>query len=72
MDLEAAAASWVADGFVALHRYLPCAELAAVQRELPRVFPSGEDFHDDVDPTRNARFIGDAFDGIDAFPRQAL
>ena len=68
MDLETAAASWVADGFVVLDRYLPSDELAAVQRELPHVFPSGEDFHDDVDLTRNARFIGDEFNGIDSFP----
>jgi len=32
------------------------------------MFPSGDDFHDAVDPQRNARFIGDEFNGIDSFP----
>lgn len=68
MDLSREAASWHRDGFVVLTGYLPAEELAAARSELGSMFPSADDFHDAVDPARNARFIGDEFAGIDTFP----
>jgi hypothetical protein len=35
-------------------------------------FPSADDFHDAVEPERNARFLGDEFNGIDVFPFGSL
>ena len=68
MNLEKAAESWRADGFVVLPEYLPVEDIAAAVDALPSLFPSGDDFHDAVDPARNDRFIGDEFNGIDSFP----
>jgi hypothetical protein len=68
MDLDAASRSWIEDGFVVLPGYLPATDLAAAVDELGLLFPSAEDFHDGADPDRNARFVGDEFDGIDGFP----
>ena len=71
-DLAAARTTWLEDGYVVLPGYLPADDLAAAQRELGEMFPSGDDFHDGVDPGRNARFVGDEFDGIDGFPFASL
>lgn len=68
MDLAAAARTWAADGFVVLPDYLPAEDLHAAVRDLPLLFPTADEFHDSVDPGRNARFHGDEFNGIDAFP----
>ncbi len=72
MDMEAAADAWVNDGFVVLPGYLPVEDLAPAVGELDSMFPSAMDFHDAVDPARNARFIGDQFNGIDSFPFASL
>ncbi|MBL0747952.1 phytanoyl-CoA dioxygenase family protein [Nocardioides baculatus] len=72
VDLDAARTTWLEDGYVVLPGYLPADELTAAQGELGQLFPSGDDFHDGVDPGRNARFIGDEFDGIDGFPFASL
>lgn len=72
MDLGAAAEAWKSDGFTILPEYLPPEELAAAVGELPQLFPSGDEFHDGVDPARNARFVGDEFNGIDSFPFASL
>lgn len=66
--MDAASRLWVNDGFVILPGYLPDDVLAPALDELNLVFPTGDDFHDGIDPIRNARFIGDEFNGIDAFP----
>lgn len=55
------------DGFVVLPSYLSREELAAGLVELPALFPTADEFHDDLDPARNARFR-DEFAGIDNFP----
>jgi hypothetical protein len=68
MDLNAATQSWIEDGFVVLPGYLPGTDLAPAVDELGLLFPSAADFHDGADPDRNARFVGDEFDGIDGFP----
>ena len=72
MDVDAAARSWLDDGFAVLPGYLPDDVLAPAVDELGAMFPSGDDFHDGVDPDRNARFVGDEFDGIDSFPFASL
>jgi Phytanoyl-CoA dioxygenase (PhyH) len=68
MDLDAATRAWIEDGFVVLPGHLPATDLAPAVDELGLVFPSAAEFHDGADPDRNARFIGDEFDGIDGFP----
>jgi hypothetical protein len=68
MDLMRAAESWAENGFVVLPEYLPVEDLQAAVHALPRLFPTGDEFHDRVDPERNARFFGDEFNGIDSFP----
>ena len=72
MDLDAATRSWIEDGFVVLPGYLPATDLAPAVDELGLLFPSAADFHDGADPDRNARFVGDEFDGIDGFPFASL
>jgi len=72
MDLDAATRSWIEDGFVVLPGYLPATDLAPAVDELGLLFPSAADFHDGADPERNARFVGDEFDGIDGFPFASL
>src|SRR4051812_13928274 len=68
MDLGAVAETWAADGFVVLPEYLPPDDLHSAVRDLPSLFPTADEFHDGVDPVRNARFLGDEFNGIDSFP----
>ena len=68
IDLVAAAERWVEDGAVVLPAHLTTEDLAAAQAELPRLYPTADEFHDDVDPDRNARFRDDQFTGIDEFP----
>lgn len=72
MDLDAAARAWDDDGFAILPAYLPTDVLQPAVSELGLLFPSGDDFHDGVDPDRNARFVGDEFKGIDGFPFASL
>jgi hypothetical protein len=58
---------WQTDGFLVLPGHLPSAELEAAVAELPRVFPTADEFHDGLDDERNARFR-DEFGGIINFP----
>ncbi|HJR39093.1 MAG TPA: hypothetical protein VJ819_11995 [Nocardioidaceae bacterium] len=71
MDLAAVAETWEADGFVVLPEYLPAGDVHAAIRDLPLLFPTGDGFHDAVDPARNARFADDEFNGIDSSPSPA-
>ncbi|MBS2937330.1 phytanoyl-CoA dioxygenase family protein [Nocardioides sp. J2M5] len=72
MDLDRARQTWIDDGYVVLPAYLPPEVLEPAVAGLGDLFPSADDFHDGVDPERNARFVGDGFDGIDAFPFASL
>lgn len=72
MDIDAARETWLDDGFVVLPAYLPADVLEPAVRGLGRMFPTGDEFHDGVHPERNARFVGDEFDGIDSFPFASL
>jgi hypothetical protein len=55
------------DGFVVLSEHLSPAALRPGLAELPKVFPTRDEFHDDIDPDRNARFRSE-FGGISNFP----
>src|SRR4051812_33023925 len=66
MHLDDAVAGWRDDGFAILPAYL-ASEVRPALRELPSVFPTADEFHDDVDPERNARYR-DEFGGITDFP----
>ncbi|MEY2418444.1 MAG: hypothetical protein QOG90_1124 [Actinomycetota bacterium] len=55
------------DGFAVIPEYLSTDELAGGQAGLPQLFPTADEFHDDVDPARNKRFR-DEFAGITNFP----
>ena len=72
MNLDAARLSWLEDGFVVLPGHVPDDVLAPAVAELELMFPTGDDFHDGVDPGRSSRFVGDQFDGIDSFPFTSL
>ncbi len=72
MDLDHARQTWLDDGYVVLPAYLPPEVLEPAVAGLGELFPSADDFHDGVDPERNARFVGDEFDGIDGFPFASL
>jgi hypothetical protein len=72
MDLDAATRAWNDDGFAILPAYLPPEVLEPALADLELLFPSPDDFHDGVDPERNARFMGDEFNGIDGFPFASL
>ncbi len=72
MDVNAARKSWIDDGFVILPGFLPAEVLDPAVDELALLFPAGDDFHDGVNPDRNARFMGDEFNGIDRFPFAGL
>jgi hypothetical protein len=67
VDVVDALARWDQDGFVVCPKLLPIAELAPGCAELGLLFPTADEFHDDADPSRNARFR-DEFDGITNFP----
>jgi hypothetical protein len=58
---------WDEDGFVVLPLFLSPDEIAPAIAELPEVFPTADEFHDGVDPDRNARFRSE-FGGILDFP----
>src|SRR5437660_6800585 len=60
-------ATWDRDGFVILPAYLSRDDLAPACAELAVIFPSADEFHDDADKARNARFR-DEFAGITNFP----
>src|SRR5688500_9700493 len=72
IDLADATARWEEDGFVVLPGLLSSDDLADGMAELPLLYPSASEFHDDVDPDRNARFRGDQFTGIDEFPWKSV
>ncbi len=67
-DLEDAARLWDEHGVVLIPAHLEAADLAPAQADLPRLYPTADEFHDDADPERNARFRDDQFTGIDDFP----
>lgn len=54
-------------GFVVLPQYLSADELADGVAALPALFPTRDEFHDNADPERNARFR-DEFTGISHLP----
>jgi hypothetical protein len=67
-----AAADFADQGYALLPAFLSADELAPAQAELGLLFPTAEEYHDDVDPERNARFRTGAFSGLDPFPYPAV
>lgn len=65
--VEGAVERWDQDGFVVLPSCFSPEELAPAMAQLAGVFPTADEFHDDIDPERNARFRSE-FDGIVDFP----
>ena len=59
------------NGFVVLPEFLSGPEIARAMRELPKVFPTSAEFHDDVDPACNERFRSE-FGGITNFPFESV
>ena len=68
MELDEARQQLDERGFVVLPGYLSAEELAAAQAGLPAVFPTADEFHDGVDPGRNAALSASQFAGIVNFP----
>lgn len=66
---DSARADFERDGFVVLPSLLTDA-VAEVASDLGLLFPTADEFHDDVDPDRNGRFR-DEFAGITNFPFDA-
>ncbi|MGB0111817.1 MAG: phytanoyl-CoA dioxygenase family protein [Ilumatobacteraceae bacterium] len=67
MDIDAAVAEWNDAGVVVLPAFLDGTDLAGAVAELPTMFPTGPEFHQQIDEERNERFR-DEFAGIDSFP----
>ncbi|MEM9713564.1 MAG: phytanoyl-CoA dioxygenase family protein [Actinomycetota bacterium] len=67
MDLELAAARWNDDGFVVLPALLGEEDLGAARGDVASMFPTADDFHDDLEPERNAPLRSE-FGGIVGFP----
>ena len=68
MDLADAVAHWTEHGYVILPELVPRDDVAAALDELHALYPTADEFHDDADPERNARFRGDDDAGIVPFP----
>ena len=71
MDLEQVGAHWREHGYALLPGFLSQADIDPAQEALSAVFPTADEFHDDVDPSRNAPFR-DEFGGILGFPWAAV
>ena len=67
-DLVAARQTLDEEGFVVLPGFLGEADLAAAVAALPALYPTADEFHDDVDPERNERFRQWQFGGLEPFP----
>jgi hypothetical protein len=67
MAATSARQNFEADGFVILPSYLSTEDLLPALAGLPKLFPTADEFHDDVNPARNERFR-DEFGGITNFP----
>ena len=68
VTLDEAARLWNEHGVVLLPGFLEQADIEAAQRDIASICPTADEFHDGVDPDRNARFRDDQFTGIDDFP----
>jgi ectoine hydroxylase-related dioxygenase (phytanoyl-CoA dioxygenase family) len=59
---------WEDDGWCVLRTFLPGELVAAAQRALPALFPTAEEFADDLDPGRNDPFRVDSHRVMPRFP----
>jgi hypothetical protein len=67
VDLSTSLRRWHTDGFVLLPGFLTAAQIQPGIAELPRLYPTADEFHGAADEPPNARFR-DEFGGIDDFP----
>jgi hypothetical protein len=59
-DLEVYKERWDSDGWCVIEGVIPPDHLESAQRALPELFPTADEFADDVDPARNAAFMTEA------------
>ena len=59
---------WEEDGWCVVHDVLPPEMITAAQGVLPTLFPTAEEFADDVDPSRNEPFRIDSHRVMPRFP----
>lgn len=59
-------------GYAIAPGFLGADELAPALDELPLMFPTADEFADDVDPPRNDRFRAGQFGGVDVLPFASL
>jgi hypothetical protein len=67
-DLADARRALDEDGFALLPSYLTTEELAPAVAAMRSLYPTADEFHDDVDPERNAKFRLSQFHGLVTFP----
>jgi hypothetical protein len=67
-DLHSARRTLDEEGFVMLPGFLDESDLGATVAALPSLYPTADEFHDDVDPARNERFRKSQFGGLLVFP----
>lgn len=71
-DLAAARAALDEHGFVLLPAFLAAEHLAPALAALPSMFPTADEYHDDVDPERSARYRAHPFAGLRVFPLKSV
>jgi hypothetical protein len=67
-DTRSPKTRWLEDGWCVIEGLLPAEDIAAAQRALPALFPTAEEFADDIDPERNRPFRVDSHSVIPTFP----
>ena len=66
------AAGVARQGYAIAPGFLSGADIAPAVDELPLMFPTADEFADDVDPARNDRFRVGQFGGVDVLPFESL
>ena len=56
------------DGFVVVHDFLPAADLAGAIEEIPLMYPTASQFHDDPDDEQVRKFRASQFGGVEYLP----
>jgi hypothetical protein len=71
-DLAGARAALDEHGFALLPAFLTAEDLAPAIAALPSMFPTADEYHDDLDPERNAKFRAHPFAGLRIFPLDSV
>jgi hypothetical protein len=67
-DVTGQKTEWEEEGWTLLHGLLPADEIQAAADALPALFPTAEEFANDVDPERNRPFHVDSHSVMPRFP----